>query len=53
MPFEPLPLNEETLRQLLNEATERPGLDYKGARATSMTRAPAKRDRYAVGVDLA
>lgn len=29
MPFEPLPLNEETLRQLLNEGTERAGLDYK------------------------
>jgi hypothetical protein len=29
VPFEPRPLNEETLRQLLNEATERAGLDYK------------------------
>jgi hypothetical protein len=29
MPFEPRPLNTETLRQLLNEATERAGLDYK------------------------
>ncbi len=29
MPFEPLPLNEETLIGLLNEGTERPGLDYK------------------------
>lgn len=29
MPFSPLPLTEETLVVLLNEAAERPGLDYK------------------------
>lgn len=29
MPFEPLPLTAETLTSLLNEGTERPGLDYK------------------------
>lgn len=29
MPFEPLPLTQETLATLLNEGTERAGLDYK------------------------
>lgn len=29
MAFEPLPLNEETLANLLNEGTERDGLDFK------------------------
>ena len=48
MPFEPRPLTVETLVDLLNEGTERPGLDYKGECDLNVTR-----DKVAIIKDIA
>lgn len=48
MPFEPRPLTVETLVDLLNEGTERPGLDYKATCDLNVTR-----DKVAIIKDIA